>query len=145
MHRTRRVRALLAAVTLLPALVGCGGSESRSTSTLSGTWTREQQIGSAESGSAVNSTTLTLTPDNRFSMTRTLTMNGASMASGTDSGTWAVQGATLALNTQEQGVLHYTISGDTLWRKTADQQARATAVTGLDAPMEVEDFLVRRP
>ena len=61
-----------------------------------------------------------------------------------DSGTFALNGVVLAVNSAKQGVTHYTVNGDTLWNRGADMAALGTAVTGVKVQGGGgEGFLVR--
>jgi hypothetical protein len=134
-------------------LCGCKDSHVRA---LAGTYVSVYD----ESGPGVVSihsrTALTLRDDNRWTSASELVVGGQDQLAGgrvrdviippgyVDSGTFALNGLVLAVNSARDGVSQYTVSGDTLWTRNADRAALATAVTGLQMQRGSEGFLVRQ-
>lgn len=89
---------------------------------------------------------LTLRPDGRWTATHLAEVDGQPQSVPPDSGTYHVQGTTVTTSpTEEQPAMEYTISGDTLWIRTAGALAQGKAVTGVDIPQgSGESFLVRQ-
>lgn len=142
--------AVLRAVLLTVLVCGCG--DSRRVKELAGTYVTEHN-----EGDAVHSrTALTLRTDNRWTVTSELVINGQDMLAGgrigdqiappgyADSGTFALKGVILSVNSQKDGVTQYVVSGDTLWMHNARMAAAGEAVTGMKAQGGPEGFLVRQ-
>lgn len=141
----RASRALLVASALLLPAAACGRAEAARTRALAGTYVRESETDPRTDASGVHlhqRHAITLRRDGRWVMTFAATMNGQELPSAADSGTFRVQGATLALNSEEQGVQQFTVKGDTLWTRHAQAVAITRQVTGMDIKAE-ESFLVR--
>jgi hypothetical protein len=137
------------------ALCGCGDAAVRK---LAGTYVRSHDE-SGPDGSVHSRTALTLRPDHHWTSASELVINGHDELAGgrardeiippsyTDSGTFALQGVMLAVNSARDGVSHYTVSGDTLWIRGAAMSALATRVTGVEIHNSGDDsegFLVRQ-
>jgi hypothetical protein len=90
--------------------------------------------------------TLILRPDGRWTSAHLAEINGEAQPQSLDSGSYRVQGVTLTTGATELGpAQQYTISGDTLWIRTAAQAARAKAITGLDMSKgNSPGFLIRQ-
>ena len=144
MHRIRTARTLLSAAAMLLAAAACAEKKPDLTAKMPGTWTQELKQG-GQGGTIVQKTTLVLEAGGTYTMTNSVAMDGRQMAGGTDAGTWAVNDAILALNSPNQGVTRYTISGDTLFMRAAEKYAQTKAVTGTDLAAGDETFLVRQP
>ena len=143
------------AAFVLLALAGCGDAEVRK---LAGTYVKSYDE-SGPSGGVHSRTALTLRPDYHWTSASELVINGHDELAGgraadviippgyNDSGTFALQGVTLAVNSARDGVSHYTVSGDTLWIRSAAMSALATRVTGIQMHNSGDDsggFLVRQ-
>ena len=94
----------------------------------------------------VETHTLALRADGRWTLTAARTVNGKAEAVGADSGAYRVEGTTLATAATEASPPgRYTISGDTLWVMDSGQRALAEQVTGVKATEPAEQsFFVRQ-
>ena len=145
MLSARASRALLAALALAAPLAACGGEEAKRVKTLAGTYAYESETDPRTDPSGMHvhqRKAVTLRRDGHWVMTYNVTMNGDPMPGAVDSGTFRVQGVTLALNSEEEGVQQYTVKGDTLWAQVARQLALTKQITGMDIKVE-DSFLVR--
>ena len=143
--RARASRALLAASALLLPATACGRAEAARTRAIAGNYVRESETDPRTDPSGVHlhqRHAITLRRDGHWVMTFDATMNGQKLPAAADSGTFRVQGVTLALNSEEQGVQQFTVKGDTLWTRHAQAVAITKQVTGMDVKVE-ESFLVR--
>lgn len=141
----RASRVLLAFALLLP-LAACGRAEAARTKALAGTYVRETETDPRTDPGGMHlyqRQVVTLRRDGHWVMTHAATVNGDAMPTAADSGTYRVQGVTLALNSEEQGVMQYIVKGDTLFTQIARQVALTKQVTGMDVKVE-ETFLVRQ-
>jgi hypothetical protein len=135
------------------ALCGCGDSHVRA---LAGTYVAVHDEGGPGVVSIHERTALTLREDNRWTSASELVIGGIDQLAGgrvgdeiappsyVDSGSFALNGLILAVNSARDGVSHYLVSGDTLWTHNADRAALATAVTGVQVQRGTEGFLVRQ-
>ena len=145
MPSARTCRALLAAPTLLLSLAACGRAEAARVKALAGTYVRETETDPRTDPSGMHlhqRQVIKLRRDGHWVMTYAATINGNPMPAAADSGTFRVQGVSLALNSEEQGVQQYTVKGDTLFTRNAQAAAITKQVTGMDVQVE-ETFLVR--
>ncbi|SRR6266446_4092996 len=145
----RRILVILLAI----ALYGCGDTRVRA---LAGTYVTVHDEGGPGAVNIHSRTALTLRDDNHWTKVSELVINGEDMLAGgrigdaiappshVDSGTFALNGVVLAVSSPGNGVSHYTVSGDTLWRRDARVAALGTAVTGVQAVGGREAFLVRQ-
>jgi hypothetical protein len=136
------------AVLLTVALCGCGDAHVRA---LAGTYVTVHDEDNYHSRTA-----LTLRDDNRWTSASEEIMGGKDLLAGgrmgdvmappsyVDSGTFALNGVVLAVNSARDGVRHYTVNGDTLWNRGAQMAALGTAVTGVQMRGSGEGFLVRQ-
>ena len=129
---------------LLAASVACGPSaEEKRLEALAGTDVYEYELQpSADRVRVHERQTLTLRPDHTWSMTRLAEINDKREVDATESGRFVLDGATLIVRSEESGVSRYTVSGDTLWTRSAQAIAETKAVTGIEMKAE-ESFLVR--
>jgi hypothetical protein len=136
------------AVLLTVSLCGCGDARVRA---LAGTYVTVHDEDNYHSRLA-----LTLRDDNHWTSASEEVMSGEDLLAGgrrgdaivppgyVDSGTFALNGVVLAVNSAKAGVSHYTVNGDTLWNRGADRAALGTAVTGVQMRGSGEGFLVRQ-
>lgn len=143
----RAVRAGLIAIVLLA--VACESAESKRMKAMAGDYISdyESEIPPGHVTPWITSrSTLTLRPDGRWKFNRVTVINDDSTVENPDSGSYRVDGTTLATSASEQSRGgRYTISGDTLWSLDNGQRAMAEAVTGVKvAPPEEQTFFVRQ-
>ena len=139
-----RLHARLFMPALLPlqfALAACGGDERLEA--LAGTYVHEEDKQAGPGGSMIHErAALTLRPDNKFTLLRSATVDGAPFISSGDSGSYALKGDMLATNSAASGVFQYRVSGDTLWLDQTAISATTRAVTSMDV-MGDGGYLVR--
>ncbi|HET7457410.1 MAG TPA: hypothetical protein VFJ74_07130 [Gemmatimonadaceae bacterium] len=150
MHR--HLRAALTITSLLLPLA-CGPSEEeKRVRAVAGTYVHEYETDPATdpAGARIHERqTLTLRPDRTWTMARFAEVNGSTMVDASTSGRFGLDGASLIARSAPQGDdgesfdLRYTVSGDTLWTRSAHDVAVTKAVTGIDMKAE-ETFLVRQ-
>lgn len=154
-RRIHEARKYSVACMVALALAGCGDSAAKK---IAGTYVRSYDE-SGPDGTVHSRTALTLRPDYHWTSASELVINGHDELAGgrardeiippgyTDSGTFALKGVTLAVNSARDGVSHFTVSGDTLWIRGAAMAALATRVTGVQMSSggdDSEGFLVRQ-
>ncbi len=147
------VQRTLPALLLAVAVYGCGDARVRA---LAGTYVTVHDEGGPGAVNIHSRTALTLRDDYHWTEASELVIDGKDMLAGgrsgdaiippsyVDSGTFALNGVALAVSSARDGVSHYTVSGDTLWRRNADMAALGTAVTGVATQGGSEAFLVRQ-
>ncbi|HJP60972.1 MAG TPA: hypothetical protein VJ865_13275 [Gemmatimonadaceae bacterium] len=148
-----RLPARFAAILLALSMSGCKDARVRA---LAGTYVKEQnEVNDAGVVVLHSRDALTLRDDNHWTSASELTMSGEDMLAGgrvgdeivppshVDSGTFALNGVILSVNSARNGVTRYTVNGDTLWIRAGAAAARAMAVTGIQVKPG-EGFLVRQ-
>lgn len=140
-----------------PAALTVSGCKDARVRALAGTYLREQdEVNQAGVVTGHSRFALSLRDDSHWTSASELTMNGEDILAGgrvgdvivppglADSGTFALKGVVLSVNSRRNGVTRYTVNGDTLWIRGADAAALGTAVTGLQVKPGSEGFLVRQ-
>ena len=139
---SRNHRRLISA--LLPlhvAVAACGGNERLEA--LAGTYVHEEDKQAGPGGQMIHErAALTLRADNKWTLLRSATVDGAPFISSADSGSYALKGDRLATNSPASGVFQYRVSGDTLWMDATAIAATTKAVTSMDV-MAGSGYLVR--
>jgi hypothetical protein len=123
---------------------------------LAGTYVTVHDEGGPGEVSIHSRTALTFRPDYHWTSKSELVIAGEDMLKGgrvgdeiappgyTDSGTFALKGDVVVVNSARAGISEYLIDGDTLWTHNARQAALATAVTGVPVQRTPDTFLLRQ-
>ena len=144
------MRSLITVALSTILITGC--EESRRVRELAGTYVTQHDEEGFHSRFA-----LTLRTDHHWTSASEMVMNGKDLLAGglvgdeiappsySDSGTFALKGVLLSVNSAKQGVFQFVVSGDTLWIHSGRAAALATAVTGVNAQDDgTENFMVRQ-
>jgi hypothetical protein len=134
-------RPLVAALTIL-VVAGCASEESKQMKKLSGTYALTSHDSMA--AALLDGATMTLRPDGRW-IGRNPPDTAFKRPATTDSGTYRVNGSSLAIRSSDD-FRTYVVRGDTLIWETAERERRmgqAEALTGVKLVGQVETFYVR--
>jgi hypothetical protein len=143
-HFAVPARATLASAPILLLLVvACGPSEQeKRLRALAGTYAYEYETDPATDPGHMRiheRQALTLKADNTWRLVHTVELNGAPAGGGADSGRFGVSGSTLNVTSEANGLVQYTVSGDTLWARNGRMAAMAA---GMGVKLE-DRYLVR--
>jgi hypothetical protein len=141
-------------ILLTSVAFGCG--DSKRLHSLAGTYVTVHDEGGPGEVSVHSRLAITFRPDYHWTSKSELEIGGKDMLAGgrvgdeiappgyTDSGTFALKGDVVVLNSAREGISEYLIDGDTLWAHNARQAALATAVTGVPVQRGPDTFLLRQ-